>query len=110
MIAKIMLTASLAMALAGAVNAQEVAAKANCKLSNTAAGKSLYDGPCMVTQSASGDNTIFKVQMNNGSQPFIFAGVKGQSNWMHGPERTDFTDLPGGGIFRWGDFVLAVAQ
>jgi hypothetical protein len=40
----------------------------------------------------------------------MFAGVRGQKNWMHGPEDTQFTDLPNGGIFRWGDFALVVAE
>ena len=29
---------------------------------------------------------------------------------MHGPEEVQFSDLAGGGIFRWGDFALAIAE
>ncbi|MBK8907430.1 MAG: hypothetical protein IPM60_05890 [Rhodospirillales bacterium] len=44
------------------------------------------------------------------SAPFLFAGKRGQSNWMHGPEEVEFTDAAAGGIFRWSDFVLAIAE
>ena len=45
-----------------------------------------------------------------GSEPFLFAGQRGQKNWMHGPEEVNFRDLPDGGIFRWSDFALVVAE
>jgi hypothetical protein len=44
------------------------------------------------------------------TEPFLFAGVRGQRDWMHGAERTQFTDLPNGGIFRWSNFALVVAE
>ena len=44
------------------------------------------------------------------SEPFLFAGQRGQANWMLGPEEVQFSDLAGGGIFRWGDFALAIAD
>jgi len=49
------------------------------------------------------------VKMDN-SEPFLFAGVRGQTNWMHGAEEVKLTDLPNGGIFRWSTFALVVAE
>lgn len=40
----------------------------------------------------------------------MFAGVKGQLNWMIGPDRVHFADLPNGGIFHWKTFALVVAE
>jgi hypothetical protein len=100
---------ALAIAFANSATAQTFKEKATCKLTNTAADKALYEGPCMVTQSMSGNNTIFSVKMGDG-EPFLFAGVRGQKNWMHGPEETQFTDLPNGGIFRWSTFALVIAE
>jgi hypothetical protein len=90
-------------------NAQSFRERATCKLTNTAADKTLYEGGCKVTQSQSGDNTIFKVDMGQG-EPFLFAGKRGQPNWMHGAEKVQFTDLPNGGIFRWSTFALVIAE
>jgi hypothetical protein len=106
---KSFLSAALAVTFANSALAQNFKEKATCKLTNTAANKSLYDGPCTVTQSMSGNNTIFSVKMGK-TEPFLFAGVRGQKNWMHGPEETQFTDLPNGGIFRWSTFALVVAE
>lgn len=94
---------------AGVAAAQTFSERATCKLTNTEANKTLYEGGCVVTQSMSGKNTIFSVKMGN-SEPFLFAGVRGQRDWMHGPEKTQFTDLPNGGIFRWSTFALVVAE
>ena len=44
------------------------------------------------------------------SEPFLFAGQRGQPNWMHGAEEVQFTDLPNGGIFHWSTFALVVAE
>jgi hypothetical protein len=90
-------------------SAQTFSEKATCKLTNTAADKTLYEGSCKVSQSMSGSNTIFSVKMGD-AEPFLFAGVRGQKGWMHGPEETEFTDLPNGGIFRWSTFALVVAE
>ncbi|EGV17615.1 hypothetical protein [Thiocapsa marina] len=40
----------------------------------------------------------------------MFAGVRGQTNWMHGPDEVQFTDLTNCGIFRWSTFALAIAE
>jgi hypothetical protein len=100
---------ALVLSLANVASAQTVQERATCKLTNTAANKTIYEGTCKVTQSMSGANTIFSVKMGD-AEPFMFAGVRGQRNWMHGPEATQFTDAPNGGIFRWGDFALVVAE
>jgi hypothetical protein len=107
---KLLTTAVLAASLSSVAAAQSFSASATCKLTNTRANKALYEGPCTVTESrGSGNNTVFSVKMGN-AEPYLFAGVRGQSNWMHGAEDVKFTDLPKGGIFRWSDFVLAVAE
>lgn len=100
---------ALAVFLANVAMAQTFRERATCKLTNTSANKALYEGRCTVTQSMSGANTVFSIKMGS-AEPFMFAGVRGQKNWMHGPVETQFTDLPNGGIFRWGDFALVVAE
>jgi hypothetical protein len=109
MLLKTLVSFALAMSFANTAMAQTFKEKATCKLTNTAADKSLYEGSCVVTQSMSGSNTIFSVKMGDG-EPFLFAGVRGQKDWMHGPEKTQFTDLPNGGIFRWSTFALVIAE
>lgn len=101
----------LPLAVAGvAVPADaQIKETASCKLTNTSRNATLYNGSCKVKQTQSGNNTIFSVKMGN-TEPFMFAGRRGSSEWMHGPDRTQFTDLPNGGIFRWRDFVLVVAE
>jgi hypothetical protein len=94
---------------AGVAVAQTFKETATCKLTNTAAAKTLYEGSCKVKQSMSGSNTVFSVKMGD-SEPFMFAGVRGQKDWMHGAEKTQFTDLPNGGIFRWSTFALVIAE
>jgi hypothetical protein len=101
--------AALAMSFATSATAQTFKEQATCKLTNTAANKAVYEGPCKVKQSASGNQTIFSVKMGD-TEPFLFAGVRGQSNWMHGADKVQFTDAPGGGIFRWSTFALVVAE
>jgi hypothetical protein len=109
MFLKTLVSIALAISVANGATAQTFKERATCKLTNTAANKTIYEGPCRVTQSMSGDNTIFSVKMGDG-EPFMFAGVRGQKKWMHGPEETQFTDAPNGGIFRWSNFVLVVAE
>ena len=100
---------AVAIAFASSASSQTFSERATCKLTNTAAQVALYEGPCKVTQSMSGNNTIFAIKMGN-TEPFLFAGVRGQKAWQHGPESTQFTDLPKGGIFRWSNFALVVAE
>jgi hypothetical protein len=109
MVLKAFVGVAVALSFATSAGAQSFSAKATCKLTNTAAQVALYEGGCKVTQSMSGNNTIFSVKMGS-TEPFLFAGVKGQKDWMHGPEKTQFTDLPNGGIFRWSNFALVVAE
>jgi hypothetical protein len=106
---KVLVGVALAMSFASGASAQNLAETATCKLTNTAHSATLYEGSCTVTQSMSGSNTIFSVKMGD-AEPFMFAGVRGQTNWMHGPDETQFTDLPNGGIFRWSTFALAIAE
>ncbi|MBK9986837.1 MAG: hypothetical protein IPP21_07725 [Betaproteobacteria bacterium] len=101
----------LSAALGGQAVAQTFKETATCKLTNTAASKTLYEGSCVVKQSKSeySNNTIFSIRMGN-TEPFMFAGVRGQKEWMHGADQVQFTDLPKGGIFRWSTFALVVAE
>lgn len=100
----------LSAALGGQAVAQTLKETATCKLTNTAASKTLYEGGCKVTQTMSGTRTVFSIKMGHQAEPFMFAGIRGQKTWMHGPEETQFTDLPNGGIFRWSTFALVVAE
>lgn len=109
MLPKMLTGVALAALLANVATAQTLRETATCKLTNTAANKSLYEGRCSVKQSMSGNNTIFSIKMGD-TEPFLFAGVRGQTNWMHGPDEVKFTDLPNGGIFRWSTFALVVAE
>ena len=110
MYVKSLLAAAAALAFVGVVDAQTFRETATCKLTNTAVDRTLYEGPCSVKQSSgSGNITVFTIQMGAG-EPFKFAGVRGQRTWMHGPEEVQFRDLPNGGIFRWSDFALVVAE
>ena len=106
---KLLVGAAVAISFASSASAQSFSERATCKLTNTQANKTLYEGGCKVTQSMSGKNTVFSVKMGSG-EPFMFAGVRGQKNWMHGAEDTQFTDLPNGGIFRWSTFALVIAE
>jgi hypothetical protein len=100
---------ALVLSLANVAMAQTAQERATCKLTNTAVNKTIYEGTCQVTQSMNGANTIFSVKLGN-AEPMVFAGVRGQRNWMYGSEATQFTDAPNGGIFRWGTFALVVAE
>jgi hypothetical protein len=107
---KTLLAAALAVSFVGVAGAQTFRETATCKLTNTAVDRTLYEGPCSVKQSSGSSNiTVFTIQMGT-AEPFKFAGVRGQRTWMHGPEETQFTDLPNGGIFRWSTFALVVAE
>jgi hypothetical protein len=110
MFLKTLIGVAVAVSLASVASAQTFRERATCKLTNTAQNKSIYEGPCIVTQSpGSGNNTFFSVKLGN-AEPFLFAGVRGQRNWMHGAEEVQFTDAPNGGIFRWSNFALVVAE
>ena len=106
---KMLFGVALVISFANSASAQNLKETATCKLTNTAESKTLYEGSCKVTQSMSGSNTIFSVKMGD-TEPFMFAGVRGQKNWMHGPDEVEFTDLPNGGIFRWSTFALVIAE
>lgn len=109
MLLKMLTGVALAVSLANLATAQNLRETATCKLTNTAANKALYEGRCSVTQSMNGKNTVFSIKMGD-TEPFLFAGVRGQTNWRHGSEEVKFTDLPNGGIFRWSTFALVVAE
>ena len=109
MVLKALTASAVGMLLASGAFAQSFTGAATCELTNTAENAKLYEGACTVTQSESGENTIFEVKMGD-AELFLFAGKRGQANWMHGPEEVVFTDLPGGGIFRWSTFALAIAE
>ena len=109
---KILLGMAMTAALATGASAQKetVQAQMTCKLTNTAAHAAIFEGACLVKQTLRADGrSVFEVDMGSGA-PLLFAGIKGQSNWMHGPERVHFTDLPNGGIFHWGTFALVIAD
>jgi hypothetical protein len=107
---KMLVGFAVALSFASSATAQTFKETATCKLTNTAESKTLYEGTCKVTQSQSGKNTIFSIKMGHKTEPFMFAGVRGEKQWMHGPEETQFTDLPKGGIFKWSNFALVVAE
>lgn len=109
MLLKTLASIAIAITFANSAAAQTFKETATCKLTNTVASKTLYEGPCKVKQSMNGNNTVFSVKMGD-TEPFLFAGVRGQKKWMHGPEEAQFTDLPNGGIFRWSGFALVVAE
>ena len=109
MLRNVFIGVSLMAAVGCDASSQSITGSATCKLTNTAAYAALYEGPCTVTQSESGANTIFEVKMGS-AESFLFAGRKGETNWMTGPDPVQFTDLPDGGIFRWSTFALVVAQ
>jgi|GEM_PF-4014598 len=87
----------------------EVSGVFNCKLTNVAANKTLYVGSCEATEEDNQYGTVFTVVMGSG-EPFKFAGQRGSTAWMHGGEKTHFTDLPNGAIFKWSTFALVVAE
>lgn len=106
---KVFIGVAFAISFASSASAQSFRETATCKLTNTAASKTLYEGSCKVKQSMNGDTTVFKIKMGD-SEPFLFAGRRGDKTWMHGPDKVQFTDLPNGGIFRWSNFALVVAE
>ncbi|MFP2768148.1 hypothetical protein [Oceanisphaera sp. KMM 10153] len=100
-----------AIFFANYVSAEEatVNATGTCKLTSTAASKTLYEGSCKIKQTINeSDYSVFEITMGS-AESFLFAGTKGQKDWMHGPDKVEFTDLPTGAIFRWSDFALVVA-
>lgn len=110
MIYRVITGIAAALILGSAASAQTFTGSATCKLTNTAVNASLYEGPCTVQQSEGyGGSTVFAVQMGN-TQPFMFAGNRGQDDWQHGPDKVQFIDLPNGGIFHWSTYALVVAE
>ena len=109
-LSKLFLGTAAAVAFASTVSAGglRVGETAQCKLTNVAKGAVLYHGECRVTEELTGTSTIYTVNMGSG-EPFLFASADGK-NWMHGPEKVQFTDLGKGGIFKWADFALAIAE
>jgi len=97
--------ASIAGSNGSKLKAKEVA---QCKLTNTTAGRQLYSGTCNVKQVVNGSSNKFTIQMGSG-EPFMFATVDGVL-WMHGPDKTRFEDLGHTAIFSWGDFRLEVRE
>ncbi len=109
-LSKLILGTAAAVAFASAVSAGGLKATETmrCKLTNVAKDAALYDGECTVTQEINGSSNIYTVKMGSG-EPFLFATSDGKT-WMHGPEEVQFRDLGKGGIFKWSDFALAVAE
>ena len=102
--------ATFASASCASAQVPVAAERVTCKLTNTDAHAVIYEGACTVTQEVGSDgSTIFDVQMGS-AQSFRFAGRRGDPNWMTGPDRVHFTDLPNGGIFHWGSFALVIAE
>ena len=109
MLSKVLFGIAMAVAIGYSASAQSITGSATCKLTNTAEDVAVFEGPCTVTQSETEYSTIFEVKMGS-AESFLFAGQKGETDWMHGPEKVHFTDLPNGGIFHWSTFALVVAQ
>ncbi len=107
---KLILGTAAAVVFASAVSAAGLTASESmsCKLTNVAKDTVLYNGECTVTQEVTGTSNIYTVKMGSG-EPFLFATSDGKT-WMHGPEEVQFRDLGKGGIFKWSDFALAVAE
>lgn len=59
------------LAVTGSASAQTFKEQATCKFTNTAAHVPFTK-----------------------AEPFLFAGIRGRKNWMHGPEDVNFTDPP----------------
>jgi hypothetical protein len=99
----------LPLMVAASASAQTVTEKATCKLTNTAANKSIYEGPCEVKQTTqSSGTTVVSVKLAD-AEPFLFAGRLGQPTWQHGGEQTHVSYGVDGGIFKWSTFALVVA-
>jgi hypothetical protein len=81
----------------------------HCKLSNVSAGRELYNGTCMITETVEGKSVLFSVKMGS-AQSFKFATSDGGRTWMHGPEQVKFRDRGHTGIFRWSNFRLEVDE
>lgn len=107
---KVLFGVALAISFASSASAQELTRTATCKLTNTEVDKTIYEGFCKVTPSMKGEDVIWSIQLNNTSEPFLFAGRPGEKHWKRGHEDVQFTDLGKGAIFRWSTFALAVAE
>ena len=108
---KLFCGAAVAITLSSAVSAAgiTVGESATCKLTNVAKNVAIYEGKCHVTEEIRGNSIIYTIDVG-ASEPFKFASGDGGKNWLHGPEDVQFTDLGKGGIFKWSDFALVVAE
>jgi hypothetical protein len=108
---KLFIGTAVAIAFSSTVSAAGLAVSetATCKLTNVAKDVAIYEGTCRVTEEVRGNTTIYTIDMG-GSEPFKFATADGGKNWLHGPEDVQFRDLGKGGIFKWSDFALVVAE
>ncbi|WP_457606193.1 hypothetical protein [Nitratifractor sp.] len=95
--------------LLSGIQAENIYANGQCKLTNLKAQKVVYHGSCQIHQSkSSSGNTVIEIKMGLG-EPFLFAGKPGSSHWSHGPDPVKYTDNGNGGaIFVWDKFALAV--
>jgi hypothetical protein len=102
---------AVAIAFSSTVSAAgiTVSETATCKLTNVAKDVAIYEGTCRVTEEVRGSTTIYTVDLG-ASEPFKFATSDGGKHWLHGPEDVQFRDLGKGGIFKWSDFALVVAE
>ena len=108
---KLFCGAAVAITLSSAVSAGGITAgeSATCKLTNVAKNVAIYEGKCHVTEELRGNSIIYTIDLG-ASEPFKFASGDGGKTWLHGPEDVQFTDLGKGGIFKWSDFALSVAE
>jgi hypothetical protein len=108
---KIFIGTAVAIAFSSTVSAAGLAVSetATCKLTNVAKEVAIYEGKCRVTEKVHGNSMIYTIDMG-GSEPFKFATADGGKTWLHGPEDVQFRDLGKGGIFKWSDFALVVAE
>lgn len=63
MFSKSLVSAAITCAPVCSAGAQSYSEKAVCKLTNTEVDVAIFDGPCTVTQSESGNNAFLEVQM-----------------------------------------------
>ncbi len=108
---KLFIGTAVALAFSSTVSAAGlvVSETAKCKLTNVAKDVAIYEGACRVTEEVSGSSIVYTIDLG-ASEPFKFATWDGGKHWLHGPEDVQFTDLGKGGIFKWSDFALAVAE
>ena len=97
--------AAAGLVVASSASAVQVMASGDCKLTNVAADKVLYDGGCTIQQATTDYGSVYTITMGS-AKSFKFAGSG--TEYMHGPKKVHFKDLgPQGGIFTWDDFALS---